>query len=178
MKSVVSFVPLLLSLGTAVAAPTSESAAHALVRRNYTTEYAEQLVDGTPCRTVTVIYARGTGQEGNIGESTDVGPLFLDDLAAIVGTENLAAQGVNYTADILGFEEGGDATGSALLANLATLAYTQCPDTKLVLSGYSQGAQLVHNAAKQISSDVTDFVAAGKLSQPTSSIFSPLGQGI
>lgn len=122
MKSVASFVPLLSSLiGTAVAAPASESAAHALVRRNYTTEYAEQLVDGTPCRAVTVIYARGTGQEGNIGESTDVGPLFLDDLAAIVGAENLAAQGVNYTADILGFEEGGDVAGSALLANLTTL---------------------------------------------------------
>lgn len=39
---------------------------------------------------------------------------------------------------------------------------TQCPDTKLVLGGYSQGGQLVHNAADLISSEVTDFVAAGK----------------
>lgn len=40
-------------------------------------------------------------------------------------------------------------------------ASTQCPDTKLVLSGYSQGGQLVHNAAAMLSADVTDFVAAG-----------------
>lgn len=43
-----------------------------------------------------------------------------------------------------------------------TQALTQCPNTLLVLSGYSQGSQLVHNAADLISSDVTDFVAAGK----------------
>lgn len=118
---VAPFVLLLLSFGTALASPTRDSSAHALVRRNYTTEYADQLVDGTPCRDVTVIYARGTGQQGNIGESTDVGPLFLDDLAAIVGSSSLAAQGVNYSADVTGFEEGGDPTGSALMANLTTL---------------------------------------------------------
>lgn len=43
-----------------------------------------------------------------------------------------------------------------------TQASTQCPDTKLVLSGYSQGGQLVHNAADLISEEVTDFVSAGK----------------
>jgi cutinase len=122
MKSATYFVPLLLSvLGTAVAAPASGSATQTLVRRNYTEEYADQLVDGTACRDVTVIYARGTGQQGNIGEATDVGPLFLDDLAALVGSGNLAAQGVNYSADVIGFELGGDATGSALMAELATL---------------------------------------------------------
>ena len=121
MKFVSSFILLLLSFGTALASPTSESPAHALVRRNYTTDYADELVDGTPCRDVTVIYARGTGQQGNIGEPTDVGPLFLDDLAAIVGSSSLAAQGVNYSADVTGFEEGGDPTGSALMANLTAL---------------------------------------------------------
>lgn len=48
----------------------------------------------------------------------------------------------------------------------ATQASTQCPDTKLVLSGYSQGGQLVHNAATNISSTVTDFVAAGEFDLP------------
>lgn len=122
MKSVSTLVPLLLSvLGFAAAAPTSGMTAHSLARRNYTEVYADQLVDGTACRDVTVIFARGTGQEGNIGESTDVGPLFLNDLAALVGSGNLAAQGVNYTADVTGFLEGGDATGSASMAELATL---------------------------------------------------------
>ncbi|KAF3358188.1 DNA replication complex GINS protein PSF2 [Verticillium dahliae VDG1] len=39
-------------------------------------------------------------------------------------------------------------------------AVTQCPNTKIVLSGYSQGAQLVHNAAEQISAAVTARVTA------------------
>lgn len=128
MKPISSLVPLLLSvLGPAVAAPASDSAAHSLARRNYTEEYADQLVDGTGCRDVTVIYARGTGQQGNIGEATDVGPLFLDDLAALVSSGSLAAQGVNYSADVTGFELGGDADGSALMAELATLVRENRP---------------------------------------------------
>lgn len=33
-------------------------------------------------------------------------------------------------------------------AVLVTQAQSQCPSAKVVMSGYSQGAQLVHNAAK------------------------------
>lgn len=118
MKFVSVPLSLFLLVGAAVAAPSSLSQERALARRNYTTNYADQLTDGTACRDVTVIWARGTGQQGNIGEPTDVGPLFLDDLAAIVGTNNLAAQGVDYSASVDGFEEGGDPAGSALMANL------------------------------------------------------------
>lgn len=37
---------------------------------------------------------------------------------------------------------------------------TKCPSTHVVVSGYSQGAMLVHNAAKSLSSDVTGKIAA------------------
>lgn len=36
----------------------------------------------------------------------------------------------------------------------------QCPDTKVVMAGYSQGGQLVHNAAKMLDSSTTSKVAA------------------
>jgi cutinase len=36
------------------------------------------------------------------------------------------------------------------LANLITRASTQCPASKLVVSGYSQGAALVHGAVKRL----------------------------
>lgn len=128
MKCVSASLSFLLCLGATAVVQAAPSHApvvgvedRSLVRRNYTTGYANQLTDGTACRDVTVIYARGTGQQGNIGEPTDVGPLFLDDLAAIIGTTSLAAQGVNYSADVAGFEEGGDPVGSALMANLTTL---------------------------------------------------------
>lgn len=122
MKFLSFSVVFLLGLGAVLAAPTSHVVEdRALVRRNYTTTFADQLVDGTACRDVTIIYARGTTQAGNIGEPTDVGPEFFDDLAAIIGTNTLAVQGVNYSADVDGFEEGGDPVGSALMANLTAL---------------------------------------------------------
>lgn len=37
---------------------------------------------------------------------------------------------------------------------------SQCPDTQVVISGYSQGGQLVHNAAEQLSADITGSIAA------------------
>lgn len=65
---------------------------------------ANELVDGTTgCRAVTVVYARGTGQDGNVGAAGDVGPLFFNALAGIVGASNLAVQGVDYDADVTGF---------------------------------------------------------------------------
>lgn len=45
-------------------------------------------------------------------------------------------------------------------ASLVQQAMTQCPGTKLVMSGYSQGGQLVHNAAAELPASVTGAVAA------------------
>lgn len=45
-------------------------------------------------------------------------------------------------------------------ADLVTQAMTQCPDTKVVMAGYSQGGQLVHNAAKMLPASTTSKVMA------------------
>jgi cutinase len=44
------------------------------------------------CAPVTVIFARGTTEFGNIGETT--GPFFADALAARLGSNNVGVQGV------------------------------------------------------------------------------------
>lgn len=36
---------------------------------------------------------------------------------------------------------------------------SQCPSSKIIMSGYSQGGQLVHNAAKLLPADVMSKVA-------------------
>ncbi|KAI6783468.1 uncharacterized protein J7T54_005497 [Emericellopsis cladophorae] len=131
-----------------------------LQARQYTGSTSNELIDGTACRAVTLIYARGTGQAGNIGDPAAVGPLFFNSLASRIGRTNLAVQGVTYPANVAGFLAGGDAAGSRTLASLAQRAATQCPRTQIVLSGYSQGAQLVHNAAAQLSSAVTNRITA------------------
>lgn len=44
------------------------------------------------------------------------------------------------------------------MAALIAQTVTQCPGTKLCVSGYSQGAQIAHNAAKLISPAQTSFI--------------------
>ena len=43
---------------------------------------------------------------------------------------------------------------------MADKAAAQCPDSQLVLSGYSQGAQLVHNGAAQMKPETAAHVKA------------------
>ncbi|KAJ6525141.1 cutinase [Mycena capillaripes] len=104
------------------------------------------------------IFARGTNEDGNVG--TDVGAPLIADLRAALGANNIAAQGVDYAADVLGYLEGGDPAGSTTMASLINQAATQCPSTQIAIGGYSQGAQLVHNAASTLSAAVTARIAA------------------
>lgn len=109
------------------------------------------------CAQNIVIFARGTTEQGNVGSIA--GPPFFDALEQQVGAENLAVQGVDYPANIPGFLAGGDATGSQAMADLTQQAVTTCPNSKIIISGYSQGAQLVHNGADQMPADVSGKVA-------------------
>lgn len=45
-------------------------------------------------------------------------------------------------------------------ANQIEAAYAQCPNTKLVASGYSQGGQLVHNAAALLPTAVANWISS------------------
>jgi cutinase len=92
------------------------------------------LTAGTGCKAMTVIFARGTTEQGNVG--TLSGPPFFASLATSVGMDNLAVQGVEYPANVQGFLAGGDATGSKTMVSLVQQAMTQCPNTKVVMSGY------------------------------------------
>lgn len=63
------------------------------------------------CTTVTILYARGTSEVGNVG--IIVGPEFFDAVTARLHTgDTLAVRGVDYGASIDGFLEGGDTAGS------------------------------------------------------------------
>jgi cutinase len=49
------------------------------------------------------------------------------------------------------------------MAQDATTRLSSCPDTKLILTGYSQGAMVVHNAASKLK-------AAGKISSVVAAV--------
>lgn len=117
------------------------------------------------CKPVSFIFARGTTETGNLGET--VGPALTKDLQQALGTGNVAVQGVNYPADIAGAAEGSTnpkgAQGSQNMAMFAAKAVQQCPTTKLVLSGYSQGAQQVHGALLNMDQATTSKVAVCRI---------------
>ncbi|CAD0044132.1 unnamed protein product [Aureobasidium pullulans] len=76
-----------------------------------------------------------------------VGPGLAQDL--IKDTGSCSVQGVDYPADAAGNANIG-ASGGPKMAALANQALKQCPDTKIILGGYSQGAMVVHNALNSV----------------------------
>lgn len=89
------------------------------------------------CPDVELVFARGTSEPVGIGR---VGQALSDQLAADLGGRTLGVYAVNYPAsyDFLGAADGAsDATN-----RIAEVAAT-CPDTRIVLGGYSQGAAVV-----------------------------------
>ncbi|MCK0177435.1 MULTISPECIES: cutinase family protein [Mycobacteriaceae] len=86
-----------------------------------------------PCPEVEVVFARGTFEAPGIGAT---GQAFIDALNARVGTP-VAVYGVNYPAT-LDFPAAVDGVVDAS-QKIESIVAT-CPDTKIVLGGYSQGA--------------------------------------
>ncbi|KIJ22658.1 carbohydrate esterase family 5 protein [Sphaerobolus stellatus SS14] len=110
------------------------------------------------CADVTVVFARGTAEAEPIGSI--IGPPFKAALQSALGTKSLNFIGVTYAADIASFEVGGDPAGSKTLAADVTAQVSACPNTKIVISGYSQGAQLVHKGSVLLSTSVQSRVNA------------------
>ena len=100
------------------------------------------------CKKVHFIFARGSTEGGTMGGT--VGPAFSRALATKFGAGNVASEGVRYPADIAGAFSGGTnpggAKGSINMAAMAKAVMNKCPTTRIVLGGYSQGAEQVHGA--------------------------------
>jgi hypothetical protein len=78
------------------------------------------------------------------------------------GLTDLAVEGVTYDAGILTnvFSAGGaDGDGVKDAARLFKLASSKCPDTIILGGGYSQGAAIMHRAAKGLPKNVEDQIA-------------------
>ncbi|KAH8746228.1 cutinase, partial [Diaporthe sp. PMI_573] len=127
----------------------------------FTGETEDGLSSGAPCKPLTIIFARASGETGNVGTAT--GPLFFQAVARRVtggGGANMAVQGVEYAAAFLSVLSGGmRLVVPGCRAQLAQQALSKCPDTKVVLSGYSQGGKLVHNAAKLLPAETAQKIA-------------------
>jgi cutinase len=89
------------------------------------------------CPDIEVIFARGTNDAPGIGA---VGQAFVDSLRGKVGGRSVGVYAVNYAAtfDFLAAADGAnDASGHI------QFMVGNCPNTRLVLGGYSQGAAVI-----------------------------------
>ncbi|KAL0934490.1 cutinase [Colletotrichum truncatum] len=103
------------------------------------------------CKAFTLLFARGTTEMGGLGMV--VGPGLDRDVKAALGADAVTVEGVTYPADMGGImaEITGTGPGSTAMTSQANSWLSKCPDTKLILTGYSQGGMVVHNAAKKLS---------------------------
>ena len=90
-----------------------------------------------PCPNIEVIFARGTHDDPGMGR---VGSVLVDAIQPLVGNRTVTGYAVEYPAsyDFLTAQDGATDAQN----RIATMAQ-QCPSTKIVLGGYSQGAAVV-----------------------------------
>lgn len=91
-----------------------------------------------PCPDIEVIFARGTGAAPGLGM---FGDQFVDLLRGRVDGRSVGAYGVNYPASF-DFKTSAP-LGAADAAGRIQWMAANCPDTKLVLGGMSQGAGVI-----------------------------------
>jgi cutinase len=90
-----------------------------------------------PCPDVEIVFARGTFEPPGAGVT---GQAFVDALTARLGGRSIDVYPVNYPAS-LDFATAAD--GVVDSANKVRDTAANCPNTKVVLGGYSQGAAVV-----------------------------------
>jgi cutinase len=125
------------------------------------------------CSDVEVVFARGTNEPPGVGS---VGQAFVDSLRSRVPGRSVGVYAVNYPAT-------DDFVRSSIAGAGDARAHVQsvvgsCPDTRVVLGGYSQGAGVIDMTTEQLPPQVLDHVAAvAVFGNPESTFARMLGGG-
>lgn len=119
-----------------------------------------------PCPDVEVTFGRATTEAPGVGV---VGQEFIDSLRSQVGGKSIAVYPVNYPAsdDFAPSVNAGTSDANAHVQSMIA----NCPNTKMVLGGYSQGALVIDQITiaqapvagfvpETLSADQADHVAA------------------
>jgi cutinase len=98
---------------------------------------AAPIASAQGCPDVQVLFARGTGEDPGVGPT---GQAFVDNLRGRIGGRSMDVYPINYPAT-QEWQTGLDGIRDAGAHVESTAA--SCPQTKMVLSGYSQGAAVM-----------------------------------
>jgi cutinase len=127
----------------------------------------------SPCPDIEVVFARGTNEPPGVGGT---GQAFVDSLGSEVTGRSVGVYAVNYPAtnDFVRSESAGAGDASAHVQS--TVA--NCPNTRMVLGGFSQGAAVIDSITEELPSEVADHVAAvAVFGNPRSTFARTLGGG-
>lgn len=131
------------------------------------------------CPAVQVVFARGTGEAAGVGR---VGAAFAQALRSQIAGMTVAVYAVDYPASREFLRAAGGANdASSFIQGIAA----SCPDTRVILGGYSQGAAVIDivTVASQpvlgfdtpLPADVADHVAAvAVFGNPSNRVRGPL----
>jgi cutinase len=126
-----------------------------------------------PCSDVEVIFARGTGEAPGVG---DTGQVFVDSLRTQTGAKSVSVYAVDYPAsqDYANSIAAGAGDASAHAQSTAA----NCPNTRILLGGYSQGASVIDSITETMPPEVADHVGAvAVLGNPKSAYSASLAGG-
>jgi cutinase len=95
------------------------------------------IASAAPCPDVEVVFARGTFEPPGVGQT---GQAFVDSLRSRVGGKSVDVYPVNYPASL---DFATAAQGVIDASNKVRDMAASCPNTEMVLGGYSQGAAVI-----------------------------------
>lgn len=134
---------------------------------------ADPTATADPCADVSIVFARGTHQEPGLG---NIGQAFTDSLTTQIAGRSVEVYPVNYPAndDYHTSAPAGADDASAHIQGTVD----SCPNTKIVLGGYSQGATVINLASNQLPPAAANRVAAiAYFGEPSSGFSSALWGG-
>jgi len=111
-----------------------------------------------PCPDVEIVFARGTTEPPGVG---GVGQAFVDALRSQLPGRSVGVYAVDYPASN-DFDNSAPAGANDASAHIQSMA-ANCPNTRMVLGGYSQGAGVVDLSTSAMPPEVANHVAAAAL---------------
>ncbi|KAI0967558.1 cutinase-domain-containing protein [Xylaria arbuscula] len=136
------FLFLFLFLGIAVlSAPSSSLDA----RQTWSVYWWSSELQQYGCRPIIFVFAKATFEPGNL---------------TVFGVTNVATQGVDYYGAIDGnYYPGGAPPWGIYDMEAIISSAAACPHSKIVVSGYSQGAAIVHRAVEGLTPEIRARIA-------------------
>jgi len=110
------------------------------------------------CRNVSLIYARGTHDWGNVGHAH----MWFDVLATRIGYSNLAVGGLEYGVAGWNGWDGNGTKGVASFREMYSRTRRRCKDTQIVLGGHQRGAFVLKRFVSSLSEAEFEDVTAGR----------------